>query len=167
MSLLYGLPFEPGGIPHVLILGSFPSPLSLGAGEYYANPRNQFWDIMEIHLGILKVLPYAEKMACLKERNVCLWDVIFSCERRGAMDRDIRNVTPNNIPLFLHDHPGISLVIANGTTAGKYLKKIRAGISMPDPGPHPALDEPGQCPDIVFGKTGRLGGFAPDIKDRK
>jgi len=124
MSLLYGLPFEPGGIPHVLILGSFPSPLSLGAGEYYANPRNQFWDIMEIHLGILKVLPYAEKMACLKERNVCLWDVIFSCERRGAMDRDIRNVTPNNIPLFLHDHPGISLVIANGTTAGKYLKKF-------------------------------------------
>ena len=124
MLLLQGLPFEPGGTPRVLILGSFPSPLSLGAGEYYANPRNQFWNIMELHLGISKGLPYTEKLEGLKKNNIGLWDVIFSCERRGAMDHAIRNVTPNDIPLFLHDHPMVRMVIANGTTAGRYLGKF-------------------------------------------
>jgi len=85
MPLLKGLPFEPGGIPRVLILGSFPSPLSLEAGEYYANPRNQFWNIMEVHLGISKGLPYTEKLAGLKNRNIGLWDVIFS----GMLPRTI------------------------------------------------------------------------------
>ncbi|MEI7433889.1 MAG: DNA-deoxyinosine glycosylase [Methanomicrobiales archaeon] len=125
IPLLQGLPVEPGGSPRVLILGSFPSPLSLESGEYYANPRNQFWKIMEIHLGISKGLPYKEKLAGLKERNIGLWDVIFSCERHGAMDHAIRNVTPNDIPLFLHHHPSVRLVIANGSTAGLHLGKFR------------------------------------------
>lgn len=124
--LLKGLPFEPGGTPRVLILGSFPSPLSLEAGEYYANPRNQFWDIIESQLGISKRLPYAEKLAGLMSNHIGLWDVIFSCERRGAMDNAIRNAIPNDIPLFLHHHPTIRVVIANGTTAGRYLGKFSA-----------------------------------------
>jgi len=129
MPLLQGLPFEPVGTPSVLILGSFPSPLSLEAGEYYANPRNQFWKIMESHLGISMELPYNEKISCLKTHNVGLWDVIFSCERCGAMDRDIRDVTLNDIPQFLIDHPTVRMVIANGTTAGRYLGKF--GNSWP------------------------------------
>ncbi|MEI6839759.1 MAG: DNA-deoxyinosine glycosylase [Methanomicrobiales archaeon] len=129
MPLLKGLPFEPGGIPRVLILGSFPSPLSLEAGEYYANPRNQFWNIMEVHLGISKGLPYTEKLAGLKNRNIGLWDVIFSCERHGAMDHAIRNVTPNNIPHFLNHHTTVRVVIANGSTAGRYIRKF--GMEWP------------------------------------
>ncbi len=126
MSLLLGLPFEPGSSPRLLILGSFPSPLSLEAREYYANPRNQFWKIMEGLLGISRGLPYKEKLAGLKDHNIALWDVIFSCERHGAMDHAIRNVTPNDIPLFLHNHPTVSVVVANGSTAGKYLGKFRS-----------------------------------------
>jgi len=125
MPLLQGLPFEPGGIPRLLILGSFPSPLSLEAGEYYANPRNQFWNIIEWHLRISRVSSYGEKLAGLKKHNVGIWDVICSCERRGAMDHAIRNVTLNDIPLFLHDHPSVRMVIANGATAGRYLEKFR------------------------------------------
>ncbi|MCX6700533.1 MAG: DNA-deoxyinosine glycosylase, partial [Methanomicrobiales archaeon] len=129
MSLLKGLPFEPGGIPRVLILGSFPSPLSLAAGEYYANPRNQFWKIMEVHLGISTGLPYTEKLAGLKNRNIGLWDVIFSCERHGAMDHAIRNVTLNHIPHFLNHHTTVRMVIANGSTAGRYIGK--SGMEWP------------------------------------
>lgn len=125
MPLLHGLPFEPGGNPRVLILGSFPSPRSLEAGEYYANPRNQFWNIMEYCLGIPKNLPYRKKLAGLERMKVGLWDVILCCERRGAMDQDIRAATLNNIPLFLEEHSSIRLVVANGTTAGRYLDKFR------------------------------------------
>ena len=70
-------------------------------------------------------LPYTEKLAGLKNNNIGLWDVIFSCERHGAMDHAIRNATPNDIPLFLNDHPAVRMVIANGTTAGRYLGKFR------------------------------------------
>jgi double-stranded uracil-DNA glycosylase len=127
MPLLKGLPFETGGAPRVLILGSFPSTLSLEAGTYYANPRNQFWKIMEYHLGIPENSPYPEKLAFLKNNNIGLWDVIFSCERRGAMDNSIRHATLNDIPLFLKAHPSVRIVIANGTTAGRYLKQFRSG----------------------------------------
>ncbi len=129
MQLLTGLPCEHGDTPRILILGSFPSPLSLEAREYYANPRNQFWNIIDAHFGIVKGLPYREKLLHLKKRNVGLWDVISSCERRGAMDSSIRNVVLNNIPLFIHDHPTVRMVIANGTTAGMYLGKF--GIDWP------------------------------------
>jgi len=125
MPLLQGLPLESGCNTRVLILGSFPSPLSLEAGEYYANPRNQFWNIMEFHLGISKGLPYTEKMVGLKKNHIAMWDVIFSCERRGAMDNAIRNATENDIPLFLDANPAVNMVIANGTTAGRYLGKFR------------------------------------------
>ena len=147
MPLLQGLPFESGGNPRVLILGSFPSPLSLEAGEYYANPRNQFWNIMEVHLGIPKGLPYTEKLAGLKMNNIALWDVIFSCERQGQWTTAIRNATPNDIPLFLDDHPTVRMVIANGATAGRYLGKFRPEWPLPGEYSYPALDEPGQCPD--------------------
>ena len=81
---------------------------------------------MEGLLGIPGGLTYKGKLAGLKDHNIALWDVIFSCERHGAMDHAIRNVTPNDIPLFLHTHPSVSMVVANGSTAGKYLGKFRS-----------------------------------------
>jgi hypoxanthine-DNA glycosylase len=125
MPFLRGLPFEPGGDPRILILGSFPGTLSLEAGAYYANPRNQFWKIMEYCFGIPVGSSYPEKLEGLKRNNLGLWDVILSCERQGAMDSAIRNATSNDIPLFLHDHPTVRIVIANGTTSGKYLRQFR------------------------------------------
>jgi hypoxanthine-DNA glycosylase len=32
--------------PKILILGTFPSPLSREKGEYYGNPQNKFWKII-------------------------------------------------------------------------------------------------------------------------
>lgn len=81
---------------------------------------------MEVALGISRGLSYTEKLAGLNDHNIALWDVIFSCERHGAMDHAIRNVTPNDILLFLHNHPTVRVVVANGSTAGKYLGKFRS-----------------------------------------
>ena len=44
--------------PEVLILGSFPGRQSLLKKEYYGNPRNHFWHIMEALFSIDRHLPY-------------------------------------------------------------------------------------------------------------
>jgi hypoxanthine-DNA glycosylase len=47
-----GLPPMISDTPRVLILGSFPSRISLEHGFSYANPRNQFWEVMRAILDL-------------------------------------------------------------------------------------------------------------------
>jgi TDG/mug DNA glycosylase family protein len=123
MQLMEGLPYLSGESPRVLILGSFPGTRSLETGEYYANPRNQFWRIIESIWEISSVLPYIERIEEIKSAGIALWDVIQSCERHGAMDCRIRNVHVNDIAGVIKAYPSIQLVIANGRTAERYLSK--------------------------------------------
>jgi double-stranded uracil-DNA glycosylase len=116
-----GLPVETGRDPAVLILGSYPGPRSLASREYYANPQNHFWRIMEVLFGIDRVLPYSERVARLNGHRIALWDVLRSCRREGAFDSAIRDAVQNNIPQFLESNPHIRIIGANGNTAGRYL----------------------------------------------
>ena len=116
-----GLPVETGPDPVVLILGSYPGPRSLTGREYYANPHNQFWRIMEVLFHFDRTMPYPERVARLNGHRVALWDVIHSCRREGALDSAIRDVVLNNICQFLESHPDIRFIGANGKTAGRYL----------------------------------------------
>jgi TDG/mug DNA glycosylase family protein len=116
---LTGLPPVSGPTPRVLILGSFPSVISLERGEYYANPRNRFWLLMEALLGIRAGLPYPVRTVELKQRGIALWDITKECEREGSDDTAIRNEIVNDIPGFLRDHPSVSVVILNGGTAAR------------------------------------------------
>ena len=115
---LTGLPPVVGLDPRVLILGSFPSEISLSKKEYYANPRNRFWHLMEALLGIKAQLPYHVRTVQLKEKGIALWDVTKECEREGSDDTAIKNEIVNDIPGFLRDHPSVSVVILNGKRAG-------------------------------------------------
>jgi len=117
-----GIPPAAGNHPAVLILGSFPSVQSLAAGEYYANPRNRFWAVMEELLGIDRTLPYRERLSCLEHRGVVLWDVIATCQREGSGDGAIRDPVPNDIPGFVHAHRTLRLVVLNGSTAGRLFR---------------------------------------------
>jgi hypoxanthine-DNA glycosylase len=129
-NALTGLLPESGPNPVVLILGSFPGPRSLATGEYYANPRNQFWHIMESILNIDTTLPYRERIVRLHEARVALWDSIRTCNRLGGLDSAIRDVFLNDIRLFLDQHPDIRFIGANGLTAGRYLASaLGPGIS--------------------------------------
>ena len=103
----------------VLILGSIPGKASLEAEEYYANPRNAFWPVMEALFGISRHLPYEERLAALARRRVALWDVLASCVRPGSLDSDIveDTVVPNDLPSFLRSHPMITAVFFNGAKA--------------------------------------------------
>ncbi|MFA6364057.1 DNA-deoxyinosine glycosylase [Methanoregula sp.] len=124
-------PREPPGLapiagtdPEVLILGSFPSCQSLLKGEYYGNPQNQFWKIVEIIFGIDRILPYTVRTSRLVEHRIALWDVLATCARDGSADISIRNPVPNDIRGFLASHPTIRCIALNGNTAGRYYARM-------------------------------------------
>lgn len=129
MGRLTGLPPVAGPDPRVLVLGSFPSRLSLERGEYFANPKNRFWPLIEALFGIRADLPYGERVRLLSHRGIALWDVVASCERDGSGDASIYNPVMNDIPGFVRVHPSIRLVALNGGMAGRLFRRtIRTGI---------------------------------------
>jgi len=118
-----------GENPVVLILGSYPSVQSLAQREYYGNPHNRFWAIMEQIFGIDRSLPYAARTAKLTGCRIALWDVLASCDRKGSADATIRDTVPNDIAGFLKDHSTVRCIALNGTTAGRYF--VRDSCPVP------------------------------------
>jgi TDG/mug DNA glycosylase family protein len=119
-----GLPPLFSSHPRVLILGSFPSVLSLEHQEYYGNPKNRFWAVMELLFSVPSSLPYPERTTRLTASGIALWDVVVSCERPGSADSRIRNPVPNNIAGFVQKHPSIRMVALNGSTAGRLYHQL-------------------------------------------
>ena len=62
----------------ILVLGTIPSELSIEKGQYYANPRNQFWKIIEEILGVDSELLYCSRVEILLAKGIALWDVLKS-----------------------------------------------------------------------------------------
>ncbi|HEX3001984.1 MAG TPA: DNA-deoxyinosine glycosylase [Methanoregula sp.] len=120
----HGLPPLTSPDPRVLILGSFPSILSLEHQEYYGNPKNQFWAIMEQLFPVPSSIPYPERTAHLTTYGIALWDVVAACERPGSADSRIRKPVPNDIAGFIRMHPSIRVVALNGTTAGRLYHRL-------------------------------------------
>jgi len=114
-----GLPPVTGAEPLILILGSFPSVLSLERSEYYGNPKNRFWVVMEELFAIPAALPYPERTLRITLEGVALWDVVRGCTREGSADSRIRHPVPNDIASFVRAHPTIRLIALNGSTAGR------------------------------------------------
>lgn len=114
----------------VLILGSFPSPRSLETGEYYANPHNHFWRIMAGLLGGDLHISCAWKREILRDHGIALWDVIQSCERIGALDKNIRNPELNRLASFLRRHGSIRLVLLNGRVAEKHYQRCDGDLPV-------------------------------------
>jgi TDG/mug DNA glycosylase family protein len=130
-ELLCGLFPITGPEPRVLLLGSFPSVLSLSRSEYYGNPRNRFWAVMEALLGIPATLPYTERCRRLAEAGIALWDVAASCSRQGSADSRIRNPVPNDLAGFVRAHPSVRLIALNGSTAGLLYRRLAEVPGIP------------------------------------
>ena len=124
---IFGRGLKPviGGLPAVLILGSFPGRISLSQNRYYANPKNQFWHIIEALTGINRHLPYVERVEKLVKNRIALWDVISTCQREGSADHHIRNPSLNPVRELLNSYPSIRAAIFNGTTASRYASSLR------------------------------------------
>lgn len=129
--IIRGLPPVTGPEPRVLILGSFPSVLSLARSEYYGNPRNRFWAVMGELFGIPATLAYPVRCRQLTQNGVALWDVAASCSRPGSADARIRDVVPNDIAGFMRQHPSVRLIALNGTAAGQLYCRFTAVPGLP------------------------------------
>lgn len=125
LEVKIGLPPMTGENPTTMILGTLPGDDSLRAGEYYVNPRNMFWDIMENVLGIPMHTDYETKCRILKEHGIALWDVFESAVRDGSLDTAITSEEYNDLESFINEHPTIHKIVLNGGKAQKAFRKYR------------------------------------------
>jgi hypoxanthine-DNA glycosylase len=109
-----------------LVLGSFPSVASLGAGRYYAHPRNQFWPILGALVGEpLADLPYAERLQRALANRIGIWDIYGSCVRPGSLDVDIAGARGNDLAALRSALPRLRAVAFNGRAAGRREPELR------------------------------------------
>jgi hypoxanthine-DNA glycosylase len=115
-----GFPAVVDANTRVLILGSLPGEASLAVQQYYGNPRNAFWRLMEGVLAApLVPLAYDDRLAALLARGVGLWDVIGEAERPGSLDAAIRDPAANDLAALIDTLPALRGVAFNGGTAAK------------------------------------------------
>jgi hypoxanthine-DNA glycosylase len=117
----------------VLVLGTLPGPESLRQQQYYAQPRNAFWQIKGELVGAGAELPYSRRLEVLLEHRIALWDVCAAAVRVGALDAAIRraSIVPNDFSAFFREHPSIELVCFNGQTAASlYRRFVMPGLPV-------------------------------------
>ena len=107
----------------VLILGTIPSPKSSAQGFYYGQPQNRFWKVRADVLGEEFPQTVEERKRFLKRNHIALWDVLESCEIKGASDVSIRNARPNDMNRILQA-ADIRAIFATGAKAAQLYKKL-------------------------------------------
>jgi TDG/mug DNA glycosylase family protein len=110
-------PAVTGADTRILILGSMPGVASLTAQQYYAYPRNQFWQIMGAICGAGPELAYPQRLQQLLNSGLGLWDVLHSCVRGGSLDAAIehRSAVANDLLPLLRASPVLRLCCNGGT----------------------------------------------------
>ncbi len=107
----------------VLLLGSFPSPLSRQEGFFYGNPRNRFWPVLAAVFDEPLPQSIEEKRALCRAHGVALWDVLASCEIKGAADASIASPKPNDLAALIRK-TRITAVFSTGQAAAKLYRRF-------------------------------------------
>ena len=124
---LVGLPPVIARETRLVVLGSFPGAASLAARQYYAHPRNQFWPLLSALWGVdLTALPYAQRLAVLRERRLGLWDVYASCRRDGSLDSAIEDAQANDLASLRRRAPELRAVAHNGGESARFMRATMA-----------------------------------------
>ena len=110
----------------ILILGSMPGHESLIRQQYYAHPRNLFWEFICEILDYDIEQPYESKLEILKRNNIALWDVAYQCKRSGSLDSNIEfnSTVANDFISFYILHPDVNTVFFNGKKAEELYKRL-------------------------------------------
>lgn len=72
---------------------------------------------------------YEDKINLLQQNKIGLWDVFESCDREGSLDSNIKNGVLNDFVKLFETHPNIKLILFNGSTSYKALKKQIGDLS--------------------------------------
>jgi TDG/mug DNA glycosylase family protein len=116
----FGLPPFVDENTGILILGSLPSDTSFSTGQYYADPRSDFWELVGAALNqSFNGLSYVDKLELLKANRIGLWDVYHACFRPGSMDKDITEHEPNDFTVLKGIAPNIRFICLNGQKAAE------------------------------------------------
>jgi hypoxanthine-DNA glycosylase len=145
MQILHCFPPVINKKSKILILGSMPGVKSLKAQQYYGNPLNQFWLIMEDVLDCQFSTNYLEKLETLLRNDVALWDSIGSCTREGSLDSQIKNANVNNVEGLIKEYKNIKAVFCNGQTSFNLFEKNHSRFPLPShplPSSSPAFTKP-------------------------
>jgi hypoxanthine-DNA glycosylase len=159
--------FEPFADPatRVLILGSLPGDVSLARGQYYGNPRNQFWRLLESAAQVSLPEDYEARLAALQAVGVGLWDVVHSAQRVGSLDGAIRAHQPNALAEFAATLPRLRAIAFNGGKAAAIgapqLAGRTAAILIPLPSSSPANTTPFEVKRAAWRALGRFLVSAP------
>jgi double-stranded uracil-DNA glycosylase len=104
----------------LLVLGSLPGAMSLAAGRYYANPRNQFWRLIGAVIGRpLDTVDYEQRLAHLLDAGIGLWDTVAAARRPGSLDADIRLHAASDLQAMTATLPRLRAIAFNGGTSAK------------------------------------------------
>lgn len=104
----------------ILIIGTFPGETSRKQNQYYADSRNQFWNLMSYVLGVdLNKLEYENRINILQKSKIGLWDTVESCEIVGSSDKNIHNEEYNDFSHLTQ----IKKIICNGKTVEEKCNK--------------------------------------------
>jgi len=123
VSTSTGFSYSASNNAKILVLGSMPSVVSLDQQQYYANPRNCFWNIIEELFSIPRYFEYPQRLLQLQSHHIALWDVVYQCKRQGSLDSNIKQVIGNDFLQFYLQHPAIAQVFFNGQKAAELYKK--------------------------------------------
>ncbi|NCC07180.1 MAG: DNA-deoxyinosine glycosylase [Clostridia bacterium] len=134
------MPFEPvyNENSKILIVGTWPSPLSRANGFYYGNPQNRFWGLLARLFNAETPTTIDEKKQLILSNGLALWDTLQSCEIRGASDASICNEVPSDIAGLCRKAP-IQRVLCNGAKAYQLYTKFQKGcppaVKLPSTSP--------------------------------
>jgi TDG/mug DNA glycosylase family protein len=115
----------------VLVLGTIPGRQSLARGQYYANPQNAFWFIMErLFQAKTELVDYEARVSMVKAAGVAVWDVLLSAVRDRSVDSAIvaGSEVANDFKAFFVMHDQIRAVFFNGAKAEALFRRF----ALPD-----------------------------------
>lgn len=114
----------------VIILGTAPSVKSLEKGEYYGNPRNQFWKLIYSLFDEVVGKFYEDRLKFILKHNIAIWDVLSDCYREGSLDSNIKNPEANDFNDLFATYTNIQYIFFNGATAEKlFLRKVNKKLN--------------------------------------
>lgn len=158
------------GRSEVLVLGTMPSPASREAAFFYGHPQNRFWRVLTALFDEPAPVTNGERTDLLLRHHIALWDVLASCDIRGASDASIANARPNDLGRILSAAP-IRRVFCTGATSARLYGKLcepatgLAAVKLPSPSPANAAWSLPRLVEAYRPLAAELSPFEPPVLD--